>query len=612
MPENTTRSQDIGGKPNVYAPIYVDTTGQYRRLPSDGILDIAGVSSPNFTVDGRAIMFADGSSSTGESSVDLQTVYNHSTAVNGAAKILLQAGKDFSICDIYGNPFISVDSETGKVTINGEMSVVSSIVKFLGAYQEFDHLNVLSNDGLKTSLLIEPKPGITFQTDPVRIRTTAGGATDFAINTLGQTYIRDLIVDSISGVSVTSLSNHLSPLATPFKHFAAEIKYEPTLDHPTEWSFGVNTSVDEALDSIINSFSVKIKTLSDAIDLILQDEATETGFFQRIANLETSVASTNLVVTNIDTRLTTAESNIQTLTSAISALNTANIVGINFEQFSPSSVWTIHHNTGSQFIQFSVYDDSNRLLWPDDAFVLDDQTFVVVFGDLQVGRCILSCLIPPVTTITENVTPVITGPQVHLSFNNGFSDYYGHDVIVNGNLSIDSFSKFGSACMRNFGAGYLDIDLGADDQVVAGDNYTMQFWFLAEQFPNDSTILAYNGYGIGIRSGVPFIILDPYNYVEASGKFITPGVYQHLAVVKNGSLFTIFFEGKPCISLDNSLNALPRFETAFSHILFGSDGQFRFVGLVDDFTFCKQALYTEEFTPTTIEQALTRQEQMPA
>ena len=407
MSENTTRSQDIGGRHNVYVPVFVDTSGQYRRLPANSIIDIAGVTSPNFTVDGRAIMFADGSASDGSGAIDFQTVYYHTQPVDGAAKFLLQPGKDFAICDAEGNSFITVDAETGKVTINGEMSVVSSIVKFLGSYQEFDHLNVLSNDGLKTALLIEPKNGVTFQTDPVRIRSTFDGPIDFSINTQGQTYIRDLIVDSIDanlidGVDFASLSAHLSPDADPFKHFGTEIKFGLSEGASQYFELPSNTSVDSIINQIITTYSAQLDSISATIDLILQDESSENSFFQRIIALENDAIAVNTAIGSLGNRMSTAEGEIQALTSAINAINTANIAGINFEQYTPASAWTIHHNTGSHFIQFTVYDENERLVWPDDAFALDNQTFVILFSNEQKGRAILTCLIPPVMTIFDS------------------------------------------------------------------------------------------------------------------------------------------------------------------------------------------------------------------
>lgn len=415
MSDNTTRSQDIGGRHNVYVPVFVDTSGQYRRLPANSIIDIAGVTSPNFTVDGRAIMFADGSASDGSGAIDFQTVYYHTQPVDGAAKFLLQPGKDFAICDAAGNSFVTVDAETGKITIHGEMAVISSIVKFTGSYQEFDHLNVLSNDGQKTSLLIEPKPGVVFQTDPVRIKSSSSGPIDFSINTQGQTYIRDLIVDNIDanlidGVDFNSFTLHLSPDAAPYKHFGSEILYSPGFGDQSLVGFTGPVSVDTALDSLIGIFTDRINTISATVDLILQDESTETSFFQRIIDLETQVSNINGALVGIDSRLNNVEGSLQALTSVVNSINTANIAGINFEQYSPSLVWTIHHNTGSHFIQFTVYDETERLVWPDDAFALDNQTFIIVFSNLQRGRAILSCLIPPVTTLFDSGTPI--GPPI--------------------------------------------------------------------------------------------------------------------------------------------------------------------------------------------------------
>ena len=401
--------QDIGGQEGVYVPLFVDTTGQYGRIPSSALLDIAGIYSPNFTVGGKPIMFADGTASDGSSQLDFQAVYFHSRAVNGAARISLQPGKDFAICDAEGNSYIEVDAETGKITIHGEMAVVSAIAKFEGAYQEFNHLNVLSTDGSRTALLIEPKPGVQFLTNPVQIKSSAEGPIDFSINPQGQTYIRDLIVDSIDanlidGIDFNSLSSHLSDIDSRYKHFASEIQYLPRFETSNYIFFEGRVSVNQALDSIVDAVSAKLDSLSAAIDLILQDESSENSFFNRIIDLEDSVAGINTDLygeAGVINRLGVAESEIQYLTSQISQINTANIAGINFEQYSAATVWTIHHNTGSTFIQFTTYDENERLIWPDEAFSLDHSTFVIIFGSAQAGRAILSCLIPPVTTIFQ-------------------------------------------------------------------------------------------------------------------------------------------------------------------------------------------------------------------
>ena len=407
MSDIIQNTQDIGGLDNVFVPLYIDTTGQYGRIPSSALLDFSGVYSSNFTVGGKPIMLADGSSSDGTSQLDFQAVYFHTQPVNGAARISLQPGKDFTIGDSLGNPYVEVDSSTGKITIHGEMAVVSSIAKFDGAYQEFNHLNVLPSDGSRTALLIEPKPGIDFLTNPVQIKTVSGGQIDLSINPQGQTYIRDLIVDSINvnlidGIDFGSLSSHLSPDATPFKHFASEIGYSVGTTNTNYFKLSGIIGVGQTLDTIIDTFSNQLDSISATLALISQDESSETGIFDRISNIETSVSSLQNEVNGtggISDRLSTAETEIQQLTSEISKINTANIAGINFEQYTAATVWTIHHNTGSTFIQFTAYDENERLIWPDEAFSLDHNTFVIIFGSNQSGRAILSCLVPPVTTL---------------------------------------------------------------------------------------------------------------------------------------------------------------------------------------------------------------------
>lgn len=408
--QNTPRSQDIGGHENVYVPVFVDASGQYRRLPTNSIIDIAGVSSSSFTVGGKAVMLADGTASDGSASIDLQSAYSHSAAIEGSARILLAPGKDFSICDAAGNSFISVDAETGKVTINGEMSVISSIVKFLGAYQEADHLNLLSNDGLKTSLLIEPKPGAVFLTDVVRIRSAFDGAVDFSINNNGQTYIRDLIVDSINGVTTDDLTGHLSSglFETNFKHYDHEIKL--TSDRQLFVGTIADPSDQGSILDAINVLTDKVVSISASVDLLLQggggSGGTDAVTLQRLAAVEALSASLETSVNDLTAevfapnglvdRMFAVEESISELTSST---NTSNVVGVNFEQYVSKNVWTIHHNTGSRFIQFTVYDSSERLVWPDEAFSLDANTFVITFSSEQTGRAILSCLVPPISTI---------------------------------------------------------------------------------------------------------------------------------------------------------------------------------------------------------------------
>ena len=223
-----------------------------------------------------------------------------------------------------------------------------------------------------------------------------------------------MIVDSIDanlidGVDFDAIASHLSEISEEYKHHAFEIKYQPELTNTNYVDYDGSVSVSDALNTITNSISNKLDTLSAAIDLILQDDESENSFFSRIIDLETSVNALETDVYGqhgISNRLQVAESEIQYLTSEISKINTSNIAGINFEQYAAATVWTIHHNTGSNFIQFTTYDEQDRLIWPDEAFSLDHNTFIIVFGSNQAGRAILSCLIPPVTTIFQQPVQV--------------------------------------------------------------------------------------------------------------------------------------------------------------------------------------------------------------
>lgn len=112
--------------PPVLKPIYlVDGLGEQARLPDGAIINIGGVAGPTFTVGGKSLLFADGTS-TGEGNVttdvDFQTVYVNSV---GEAFIDFTAGKDLVLQAVNGNQ-LRFDADTGTLTITGDLVVLGS------------------------------------------------------------------------------------------------------------------------------------------------------------------------------------------------------------------------------------------------------------------------------------------------------------------------------------------------------------------------------------------------------------------------------------------------------------------------------------------------------
>ena len=90
--------------------------GEAGLLPRGAIVDIGGVSGTNFTIGGKGIVLADGSTTgpNGTSTQSLQTVYDNSEY----GTINLSFGKDFKLLGS-NNRGLSVDALSGKVTIDG-------------------------------------------------------------------------------------------------------------------------------------------------------------------------------------------------------------------------------------------------------------------------------------------------------------------------------------------------------------------------------------------------------------------------------------------------------------------------------------------------------------
>lgn len=114
----------------VVKPFVLEADGVFGQLRNGAIINIGGTANPTFTVGGRGLLFDDGSSTApGASGITLQSAYNTSPAVNGAAQIILDATKDFQIVN-GTNPNLSftVDATTGKVTVAGPLDVTGSVL----------------------------------------------------------------------------------------------------------------------------------------------------------------------------------------------------------------------------------------------------------------------------------------------------------------------------------------------------------------------------------------------------------------------------------------------------------------------------------------------------
>lgn len=112
----------------VFSPVYiVDHLGELAKLPDGSIINIGGVAGPNFTVGGRPLIFADGSSTDGSDGLNLNISLQNAYDKSVEALIELSNSKDLAFKAENGNQLI-IDSATGTVTITGDLVVQGELI----------------------------------------------------------------------------------------------------------------------------------------------------------------------------------------------------------------------------------------------------------------------------------------------------------------------------------------------------------------------------------------------------------------------------------------------------------------------------------------------------
>jgi len=231
--------------------VYIDGSGELYRLSDGGIVNLGGTSGPTFFVDGKPLLFADGTSTGGGStnliSISLQGAYNNS---NPTAQIDLSTGKNF-ILNALNSKQLVFNADTGKVTITGDLEVMGDSTIIEGTISNVDQLNIAPPNNLTRALVIEPRPGVILGTDLVNLKLVNGGSPVFLIDLNGDTFLKNLTVSGlINGINFTSFVNTVNAHLTTspaIKHTAAEISVQGPFTNIT------GTNVEQALSSINTS-----------------------------------------------------------------------------------------------------------------------------------------------------------------------------------------------------------------------------------------------------------------------------------------------------------------------------------------------------------------------
>jgi hypothetical protein len=218
-----------------YKVLYYNTqTGEWGRLPDNSLINAGGVEGPYFTVGGRALMFADGTSTSPTGGgVTLQSVYENSPSGN----LDLVTGKHLSFT-AGNNSYFAVNADTGKVTISGDLEVLGSSTVIEGVIANTDQVFIRPPSGAASALIIEPMTAVAMAAPLISIRHSNGGPIDLQLDPNGNTYIRNLsvgsnmtVVGTINGVDLVTLfnsfTNHTDGSAST-KHRADQVSVDET------------------------------------------------------------------------------------------------------------------------------------------------------------------------------------------------------------------------------------------------------------------------------------------------------------------------------------------------------------------------------------------------
>jgi len=351
----------------VYRPLFLDTqSGFPSGLPDGAIVNIGGVAGPGFTVDGKDLVFADGTTTGGGTLklISLQKSYDNSSNANEPAIINLVPGRDF-IIDAPNAPGISfkIDATTGAVTIGGDLIIggTHTIVNSITTKSESLHLTAQAVD--RPALWIGPDTNQRAPTTDLLVISLVPGdptAAVLKVDAAGTTtastlnVIGDLTVGGkINGVDLAALAatvrNHIF-VSDSYKHLAREINIDPGsfMNLPVDKARNVQT-VLEFLGNSINNINAQVQ-----------------GLHQDVDDLQSQIDDISVGGT--------PGSGVSTPT------------GYTFIATEPMREWVIEHNKNSKNLMFHVFDENGFMFHPDSAQLVDDNTVTLKFGSPQSGR----------------------------------------------------------------------------------------------------------------------------------------------------------------------------------------------------------------------------------
>jgi hypothetical protein len=310
-------------------PIVLELDGVFGRMLNGSIINAGGTTHDTWTVDGRGLLFDDGTSTApgGGTNLSLQRIYDLTTAVGGEAVIKMTLGKDFVLKDDTDDSlFFKVDAETGKVTITGDLEVLGNSTVIESVVQDSDHWMISPKSGAQTALKIEPDLGVTPLVDLVTIRRTFGSLPVFRIDKDGNVIATQnfTLGGLLNGVDIAAFKAdfdaHLAGTA-PLRHQAADVDILP-------------------ISTLPGAFNVQ-----EALELI-----------NAKADLNASSGAAN---------------------------------GYEHVQLTPGVSWIVSHPLNSMRAQVTIYDTAWEQILPENVKILDASTILISFNTSVAGRAMI-------------------------------------------------------------------------------------------------------------------------------------------------------------------------------------------------------------------------------
>ena len=320
----------------VLKPIYlVPGLGEYAVLPDGAVINIGGVVGPNFTVDGKPLLFADGTATDGStvSVLDLQTAYENSFE----ALINFTASKDFVLKAVNGKEW-RFDADTGDVTIGGNLTILGSAATTINAAINSDRITLRPTAGTYVPFSIEPLGGVVPAVNLVDIKASQGGQSVFTVGPTGATYIQNLTVGQLSGVYLVT---------------QAEVQALQTGLAAATAALGAHTNLT---DTAIKHTAEQVSVDTSALSVVTGDTVQEA---------------------------------IESIASTLTSVTMGQVRGYEHVQETPADTWTIEHAQNTKRIQVTVWDAADELLFADNIKLTDVNTVVVSFNTPITGRAVL-------------------------------------------------------------------------------------------------------------------------------------------------------------------------------------------------------------------------------